>query len=147
MMKPLLFAVCKDCIYRKLQEAEVKCCPECKEDLGPNPEQYLRFDEKLNNIANTIFPPGSSARGNAKAVTPQRNNTRPEVPKAIAPETETVPQAIGASQRALNKVDDASRVAERTDHLSQTSSHESSNFPPPVPNKKVFNYPRYFLVY
>ncbi|KAJ6413796.1 hypothetical protein OIU84_006573 [Salix udensis] len=48
--------VCRKCIYEKLSDEEVDCCPVCNIDLGCLPVDKLRADHNLQDIRDRIFP-------------------------------------------------------------------------------------------
>ncbi|XP_042513522.1 E3 ubiquitin protein ligase DRIP2 [Macadamia integrifolia] len=51
-----LHTFCRKCIYEKLTDEEVDCCPICKIDLGCVPVEKLRPDHNLNDVRSKIFP-------------------------------------------------------------------------------------------
>ncbi|RYQ91178.1 hypothetical protein Ahy_B09g097084 isoform D [Arachis hypogaea] len=51
-----LATVCRKCIYEKLSDEEVDCCPVCNIDLGCLPVEKLRADHNLQDIRAKIFP-------------------------------------------------------------------------------------------
>ncbi|KAJ8759443.1 hypothetical protein K2173_006976 [Erythroxylum novogranatense] len=51
-----LHTFCRKCIYEKLSDEEVDCCPVCKMDLGCLPVEKLRPDHNLQDITAKIFP-------------------------------------------------------------------------------------------
>ncbi|KAJ8770273.1 hypothetical protein K2173_012743 [Erythroxylum novogranatense] len=51
-----LHTFCRKCIYVKLSDEEVDCCPVCKIDLGVLPVEKLRPDHNLQDIRAKIFP-------------------------------------------------------------------------------------------
>ncbi|XP_059635943.1 E3 ubiquitin protein ligase DRIP2-like [Cornus florida] len=131
-----LHTFCKNCIYQKFQEEESKCCPLCNKDLGSSLEQFLRADEKLNNIARTIFPPSNSRKNNARSATSKLKNKSPEVTNACATRTEAVPQDICTLQKTTRKFHDGSRVAGMKGHLDRTSSHDIYDYLSTVSKEK-----------
>ncbi|GER29715.1 ring finger protein [Striga asiatica] len=59
-----LHTFCKKCIYKKLSDEEMECCPICDIDLGCAPLEKLRSDNTLQEVRAKIFP---YKRINAKA--------------------------------------------------------------------------------
>lgn len=51
-----LHTFCRKCIYEKLSDEEVDCCPVCNIDLGCVPVDKLRPDHNLQDIRAKIFP-------------------------------------------------------------------------------------------
>ncbi|KAJ9185833.1 hypothetical protein P3X46_005420 [Hevea brasiliensis] len=51
-----LHTFCRKCIYEKLSDEEVDCCPVCNIDLGRLPVEKLRPDHNLQDIRAKIFP-------------------------------------------------------------------------------------------
>ncbi|CAK9135985.1 unnamed protein product [Ilex paraguariensis] len=51
-----LHTFCRKCIYEKLSDEEVDCCPVCNIDLGCIPVEKLRPDHNLQDIRAKIFP-------------------------------------------------------------------------------------------
>ncbi|ONK64973.1 uncharacterized protein A4U43_C07F32060 [Asparagus officinalis] len=51
-----LHTFCRKCIFQKLDDEEVDCCPICKIDLGCVPVEKLRTDHNLQDIRAKIFP-------------------------------------------------------------------------------------------
>ncbi|XP_030460691.1 E3 ubiquitin protein ligase DRIP2-like [Syzygium oleosum] len=51
-----LHTFCRKCIYEKLSDDEVDCCPVCKIDLGCLPVEKLRPDHNLQDIRAKVFP-------------------------------------------------------------------------------------------
>ncbi|CAL5194611.1 unnamed protein product [Lathyrus oleraceus] len=51
-----LHTFCRKCIYDKLSDEEVDCCPVCNIDLGILPVEKLRPDHNLQDIRTKIFP-------------------------------------------------------------------------------------------
>ncbi|XP_065853342.1 E3 ubiquitin protein ligase DRIP2-like [Euphorbia lathyris] len=51
-----LHTFCRKCIYEKLSDEEVDCCPVCDIDLGCLPVEKLRADHNLQDIRAKIFP-------------------------------------------------------------------------------------------
>ncbi|KAL2325380.1 hypothetical protein Fmac_024438 [Flemingia macrophylla] len=51
-----LHTFCRKCIYEKLSDEEMDCCPECNIDLGCLPVEKLRPDHNLQDIRSKIFP-------------------------------------------------------------------------------------------
>ncbi|CAH2060007.1 unnamed protein product [Thlaspi arvense] len=50
------YAVCRKCIYEKITEDEIECCPVCDIDLGGTPLEKLRPDHILQDLRAKIFP-------------------------------------------------------------------------------------------
>ncbi|KAK7344173.1 hypothetical protein VNO77_13505 [Canavalia gladiata] len=51
-----LHTFCRKCIYEKLSDEEVDCCPVCDIDLGCLPVEKLRPDHNLQDIRAKTFP-------------------------------------------------------------------------------------------
>ncbi|XP_061340402.1 E3 ubiquitin protein ligase DRIP2-like [Gastrolobium bilobum] len=51
-----LHTFCRKCIYEKLSDEEMDCCPVCNIDLGCLPVEKLRPDHNLQDIRAKIFP-------------------------------------------------------------------------------------------
>ncbi|MED6202711.1 hypothetical protein PIB30_108265, partial [Stylosanthes scabra] len=51
-----LHTFCRKCIYEKLSDEDMDCCPVCYIDLGCLPLQKLRPDHNLQDIRAKIFP-------------------------------------------------------------------------------------------
>ncbi|KAK9140278.1 hypothetical protein Scep_009959 [Stephania cephalantha] len=51
-----LHTFCRKCIYNKLTDEEVDCCPICNIDLGCVPIEKLRPDHSLQDVRAKIFP-------------------------------------------------------------------------------------------
>ncbi|CAI9107704.1 OLC1v1007130C1 [Oldenlandia corymbosa var. corymbosa] len=51
-----LHTFCRKCIYKKLSDEEVECCPICNIDLGCVPLEKLRPDHNLQDVRAKIFP-------------------------------------------------------------------------------------------
>ncbi|CAN4101239.1 unnamed protein product [Withania somnifera] len=51
-----LHTFCRKCIYKKLSDEEMECCPICKIDLGCVPLEKLRPDHNLQDLRAKIFP-------------------------------------------------------------------------------------------
>ncbi|XP_051142263.1 E3 ubiquitin protein ligase DRIP2 [Andrographis paniculata] len=51
-----LHTFCRKCIYKKLSEEEMECCPICSIDLGCVPLEKLRPDHTLQDVRAKIFP-------------------------------------------------------------------------------------------
>ncbi|XP_021773135.1 E3 ubiquitin protein ligase DRIP2-like isoform X1 [Chenopodium quinoa] len=51
-----LHTFCRKCIYDKLSDEDVDCCPVCDVNLGIVPEEKLRPDHNLQDIIAKIFP-------------------------------------------------------------------------------------------
>ncbi|KAI5395038.1 hypothetical protein KIW84_061592, partial [Lathyrus oleraceus] len=49
---------CKDCLYSKIEEEDLECCPVCDIDLGTDPLTKMRSDIILQNMRNHLFPLG-----------------------------------------------------------------------------------------
>ncbi|KAK6164560.1 hypothetical protein DH2020_001424 [Rehmannia glutinosa] len=54
--KPTFLRVCRKCIYKKLSDEEMECCPICNIDLGCVPLEKLRLDHNLQDVRAKIFP-------------------------------------------------------------------------------------------
>ncbi|XP_071938939.1 E3 ubiquitin protein ligase DRIP2-like isoform X2 [Coffea arabica] len=51
-----LHTFCRKCIYKKLSDEELECCPICNIDLGCGPLEKLRPDHNLQDVRAKIFP-------------------------------------------------------------------------------------------
>ncbi|KAI3460934.1 hypothetical protein Pfo_017597 [Paulownia fortunei] len=51
-----LHTFCRKCIYKKLSDEEMECCPICNIDLGCVPLEKLRADHNLQDVRAKIFP-------------------------------------------------------------------------------------------
>ncbi|CAN4113679.1 unnamed protein product [Withania somnifera] len=51
-----LHTFCRKCIYKKLSDEELECCPICNIDLGCVPLEKLRPDHNLEDVRAKIFP-------------------------------------------------------------------------------------------
>ncbi|CAK9179289.1 unnamed protein product [Ilex paraguariensis] len=51
-----LHTFCWQCIYKKISDEEVECCPICNIDLGCVPLEKLRPDNNLQDVRAKIFP-------------------------------------------------------------------------------------------
>ncbi|KAB2022823.1 hypothetical protein ES319_D07G238500v1 [Gossypium barbadense] len=51
-----LHTFCRKCIYDKIEEEELECCPICNIDLGCVPLEKLRPDHNLQDVRTKIFP-------------------------------------------------------------------------------------------
>ncbi|KAL3365022.1 hypothetical protein AABB24_010262 [Solanum stoloniferum] len=51
-----LHTFCRKCIYKKLSDEDLECCPVCNIDLGCVPLEKLRPDHKLEDVRAKIFP-------------------------------------------------------------------------------------------
>ncbi|KAH6823037.1 DREB2A-interacting protein 2 [Perilla frutescens var. hirtella] len=51
-----LHTFCRKCIYKKLADEEMECCPICNIDLGCVPLEKLRPDHNLQDVRAKIFP-------------------------------------------------------------------------------------------
>ncbi|KAI4301931.1 hypothetical protein L6164_035165 [Bauhinia variegata] len=51
-----LHTFCRRCIYEKLSDDEMDCCPVCNIDLGCLPVEKLRPDHNLQDIRAKVFP-------------------------------------------------------------------------------------------
>ncbi|KAG2713531.1 hypothetical protein I3760_04G180200 [Carya illinoinensis] len=51
-----LHTFCRKCIYNKISEEELECCPICNIDLGCVPLEKLRPDHNLQDVRTKIFP-------------------------------------------------------------------------------------------
>ncbi|XP_019444475.1 PREDICTED: E3 ubiquitin protein ligase DRIP2-like isoform X1 [Lupinus angustifolius] len=51
-----LHTFCKQCIYDKITEEELECCPICNIDLGCVPLEKLRPDHSLQDVRSKVFP-------------------------------------------------------------------------------------------
>ncbi|KAF8086523.1 hypothetical protein N665_0622s0016 [Sinapis alba] len=52
-----LHTFCRKCIYEKITEDEIECCPVCDIDLGGTPLEKLRPDHILQDLRAKIFTP------------------------------------------------------------------------------------------
>ncbi|KAE8699521.1 E3 ubiquitin protein ligase DRIP2 [Hibiscus syriacus] len=51
-----LHTFCRKCIYGKIEDEELECCPICNIDLGCVPFEKLRPDHNLQDVRSKIFP-------------------------------------------------------------------------------------------
>ncbi|KAL6978599.1 RING-type E3 ubiquitin transferase [Sarracenia purpurea var. burkii] len=51
-----LHTFCRKCIYKKISDEELECCPVCNVDLGSVPLEKLRPDHSLQDVRARIFP-------------------------------------------------------------------------------------------
>ncbi|XP_047326850.1 E3 ubiquitin protein ligase DRIP2-like [Impatiens glandulifera] len=51
-----LHTFCRKCIYKKLDDEELECCPICNIDLGCAPLEKLRPDHSLQDMRAKLFP-------------------------------------------------------------------------------------------
>lgn len=51
-----LHTFCRKCIYERINDEEVDCCPVCNIDLGCTPAEKLRPDHNLQDVRAKIFP-------------------------------------------------------------------------------------------
>lgn len=51
-----LHTFCWKCIYKKISDEEMECCPLCKIDLGCLPLEKLRPDHNMQDVRSKIFP-------------------------------------------------------------------------------------------
>ncbi|KAF5459338.1 hypothetical protein F2P56_023293 [Juglans regia] len=51
-----LHTFCRKCIYNKISEEELECCPICNIDLGCVPLEKLRPDHNLQDVRTKVFP-------------------------------------------------------------------------------------------
>ncbi|XVE73009.1 hypothetical protein DITRI_Ditri11bG0083700 [Diplodiscus trichospermus] len=51
-----LHTFCRKCVYDKIQDEELECCPICNIDLGCVPLEKLRPDHNLQDVRAKIFP-------------------------------------------------------------------------------------------
>ncbi|KAL3849930.1 hypothetical protein ACJIZ3_011812 [Penstemon smallii] len=51
-----LHTFCRRCIYKKLSDEEMECCPICNIDLGCVPVEKLRPDHNMQDVRAKIFP-------------------------------------------------------------------------------------------
>ncbi|PPS02791.1 hypothetical protein GOBAR_AA17872 [Gossypium barbadense] len=50
------YVVCRKCIFDKIEEEDLECCPICNIDLGSVPLEKLRPDHNLQDVRAKIFP-------------------------------------------------------------------------------------------
>ncbi|XP_010510330.1 PREDICTED: E3 ubiquitin protein ligase DRIP2 isoform X1 [Camelina sativa] len=51
-----LHTFCRKCIYEKITEDEIECCPVCDIDLGGTPLEKLKPDHILQDLRTKLFP-------------------------------------------------------------------------------------------
>ncbi|XP_051120495.1 E3 ubiquitin protein ligase DRIP2-like isoform X2 [Andrographis paniculata] len=51
-----LHTFCRKCIYKKLDDEEMECCPKCNIDLGCVPLEKLRPDHTVQDVRAKLFP-------------------------------------------------------------------------------------------
>ncbi|KAI3891302.1 hypothetical protein MKX03_004727 [Papaver bracteatum] len=129
----LLFclAVCKKCIYQKLDEGLTNCCPLCNEYLGSCPKEKLRPDNNLQELKNKIFP-SKKARDVKSTETPatQRKATLASLP----PKTRRT-KANVKTTKVSAKNDNLEKIKEKN-HPGTTAELETSTKTPVVYNKQ-----------
>ncbi|KAL6516142.1 hypothetical protein OROGR_019447 [Orobanche gracilis] len=47
---------CRKCLYKKLSDEEMECCPLCNIELGCVPLEKLRPDHNLQDVRAKVFP-------------------------------------------------------------------------------------------
>ncbi|KAK7852875.1 e3 ubiquitin protein ligase drip2 [Quercus suber] len=129
------------CIYEKLSDEEMDCCPVCNIDLGCLPVEKLRPDHNLQDIRAKIFPL-KRRKVEAPEVTP--TNSLPVKRKerslsSLVVSTPKVPMQTGLTGRRTKAARKAAirggfSVEEHTkkedsaeDHPLSSSSHDSQN--------------------
>ncbi|GER55388.1 ring finger protein [Striga asiatica] len=65
-----LHTFCRKCIYEKLSDEEMECCPICDTDLGCVPLEKLRPDHNLQDVRTKIFPCKRIKVNSPEVVTP-----------------------------------------------------------------------------
>uniref|UniRef100_A0A2P2KMH4 RING-type domain-containing protein n=1 Tax=Rhizophora mucronata TaxID=61149 RepID=A0A2P2KMH4_RHIMU len=87
-----LHTFCRKCIYEKLSDEEVDCCPVCNIDLGCLPVEKLRPDHNLEDIRAKIFP------------YKRRKITAPEVTPSVALPTKRKERSLSSLVVSAPKV-------------------------------------------
>ncbi|XP_073300191.1 E3 ubiquitin protein ligase DRIP2-like isoform X2 [Primulina huaijiensis] len=65
-----LHTFCRKCIFKKLLDEEMECCPVCDIDLGCAPLDKLRPDHNLQDIRARLFPYKRTHVNSPEVVTP-----------------------------------------------------------------------------
>ncbi|KAM1172003.1 hypothetical protein ACFXTH_022290 [Malus domestica] len=80
-----LHTFCKKCIYSKIVDEELDCCPQCNTHLGVAPLEKLRPDRMWDNIVGNIFPSDRE-----KVNVPEDNNAQDTTSKPLPSERKMV---------------------------------------------------------
>lgn len=138
-----LHTFCRKCIYEKLSDEEMDCCPVCNIDLGCLPVEKLRPDHNLQDIRAKIFPL-KRRKVEAPEVTP--TNSLPVKRKerslsSLVVSTPKVPMQTGLTGRRTKAARKAAAIRgggfaveehakkedSAEDHPVSSSSHDSQN--------------------
>ncbi|BFG37165.1 hypothetical protein CerSpe_234390 [Prunus speciosa] len=92
-----LHTFCRKCIYEKLSDEEVDCCPVCNIDLGCLPVEKLRPDHNLQDIRAKIFPL-KRRKIDAPEITPE---VTPEVTHEVTP---SISLPVKRKERSLSSL-------------------------------------------
>ncbi|KAG8648120.1 E3 ubiquitin protein ligase DRIP2 isoform X2 [Manihot esculenta] len=143
-----LHTFCRKCIYEKLSDEEVDCCPVCNIDLGCLPVEKLRPDHNLQDIRAKIFP---FKRRKIKAPEVMPSIALPAKRKerslsSLVVSTPQVPMQTGltgrrskASARKAAAVRCSFIVDESNKKEDSAEDHPMSSSTPESPNKVVQN--------
>ncbi|KAE8696939.1 E3 ubiquitin protein ligase DRIP2 [Hibiscus syriacus] len=71
-----LHTFCRKCIYDKIEDEDLECCPICNIDLGSVPLEKLRPDHTLQDVRAKIFPLKRRKEKEPKALPPVTLPTR-----------------------------------------------------------------------
>ncbi|KAJ9180087.1 hypothetical protein P3X46_008372 [Hevea brasiliensis] len=143
-----LHTFCRKCIYEKLSDEEVDCCPVCNIDLGYLPVEKLRPDHNMQDIRAKIFP-FKRRKNNASEVMPSialPAKRKERSLSSLVVSTPKVPMQIGltgrrskagarkaAAFRCSFTVDESNRKEDSSE------DHPMSSSSPGSPNKIVQN--------
>ncbi|CAA3014209.1 E3 ubiquitin ligase DRIP2-like [Olea europaea subsp. europaea] len=133
-----LHTFCRKCIYKKLSDEEMECCPICNIHLGCVPLEKLRPDHKLQDVRAKIFP--SKRKVNAHEVVtsvplPAKRKERSlsslvvSAPRASAQSGMTGKRSKSIAGKALRNSSFAKKKAFDKDEDSVEDHPESSKSP------------------
>ncbi|XP_057438591.1 E3 ubiquitin protein ligase DRIP2-like [Lotus japonicus] len=120
-----LHTFCRKCIYDKLSDEELECCPICNIDLGCVPLEKLRPDHNLQDMRAKIFP----LKGR-KAKAPE---VAPSVPLPARRKERSLSSLVVITPRASAQ---ATMTGRRTKPTRKASGLRSSSFSIEKPIKK-----------
>ncbi|KAL2535730.1 E3 ubiquitin protein ligase DRIP2-like [Forsythia ovata] len=108
-----LHTFCRKCIYKKLSDEEMECCPICNIDLGCIPLEKLRPDHKLQDVRAKIYPSKRKVK-TPEVVTP--------VPlPAKRKESFTIEKAVDKEEDSVEDHPDSSKSPETLNKFSQNT--------------------------
>ncbi|KAK2417725.1 E3 ubiquitin protein ligase DRIP2 [Trifolium repens] len=116
-----LHTFCRKCIYDKITDEDLECCPVCNIDLGCVPLEKLKPDHSKLNIRYIVFP---SKRREVKE------------PEVVAASVESVPVPAKRKERSLSSLvvntprvsAQSTKTGRRTKPTRKASSLRSSSF-------------------